>query len=131
MKKIMVVDDAAFIRKSLIMIFQQNGFEIAGEAGNGVKAVLKYKELKPDLVTMDITMPEMNGIDAVKLLKNLNPIVRFWSFLRRAKKKWFGKPLCRAPKVLLLSPLVKKRLSRWLRKSLGYEDKMIYRCLGL
>jgi two-component system, chemotaxis family, chemotaxis protein CheY len=73
MKKLLLVDDAAFIRKTLGIIFEQHGFEIVGEAENGVEALRKYKELKPDLVTMDITMPEMNGIKAVKAIKEIDP----------------------------------------------------------
>lgn len=72
-KKILIVDDAAFMRMMLKNILTQNGYEIAGEASNGLEAVTLYKELKPDLVTMDITMPEMDGITAVKEIKKLDP----------------------------------------------------------
>ncbi|MFZ5352851.1 MAG: response regulator [Bacillota bacterium] len=72
MKKVLIVDDAAFMRGSLRMILQNNGFEVVGEAENGLEAVKKYKELSPDIVTMDITMPELDGIDAVKLIKQLD-----------------------------------------------------------
>lgn len=74
--RILIVDDAAFMRMMLKDILSKNGFEIAGEAENGVIAVDKYKELKPDLVTMDITMPELDGISAVKRIKSLDPNAR-------------------------------------------------------
>lgn len=64
--RVLVVDDAIFMRKMISQILEENGMEIVGEAGTGSKAVECYKELKPDLVTMDIIMPEMNGIDAVR-----------------------------------------------------------------
>ncbi len=64
--KVLVVDDAIFMRKMITEIFQENGMEVVGEADTGSGAVEKYKELNPDLVTMDIIMPEMNGIDAVR-----------------------------------------------------------------
>ena len=64
------------MRMMLKDILSKNGFEIAGEAENGVIAVDKYKELKPDLVTMDITMPELDGISAVKRIKSLDPNAR-------------------------------------------------------
>ena len=72
-KNILVVDDAAFMRMMIKDILSKNGYEVAGEADNGAKAVEKYKELTPDLVLMDITMPEMNGIDAVKNIKAMDP----------------------------------------------------------
>ena len=65
-KKILIVDDAAFMRLMLRDIIVANGFEIAGEAADGIEAHQMYKRLRPDLVLMDITMPEMNGIDSVQ-----------------------------------------------------------------
>ena len=73
MKRVMVVDDAMFMRASLKMMLEKNGFEVAAEAENGVIAVQKYKEVKPDIVTMDITMPEMDGLQALKLIKQFDP----------------------------------------------------------
>jgi two-component system chemotaxis response regulator CheY len=61
-----VVDDAIFMRRMISEILEGNGMEIVGEADTGSGAIEKYKELQPDLVTMDIIMPEMNGIDAVR-----------------------------------------------------------------
>nr|WP_279233427.1 response regulator [Desulfofundulus thermobenzoicus] len=69
----MVVDDAAFMRMMIKNIITKNGYEVAGEAENGKEAVKMYAELKPDLVTMDITMPEMDGIDAVKAIRAIDP----------------------------------------------------------
>lgn len=66
MKTVLIVDDAAFMRISIRKMLEKNGYEIAGEAENGVVAVQKYAELKPDIVTMDITMPEKNGLEALK-----------------------------------------------------------------
>lgn len=72
-KKILIVDDAAFMRMMIKDILTKNGFEVVGEAADGAQAVEKYNELQPDLVTMDITMPEMDGIEAVKQIKAVNP----------------------------------------------------------
>ena len=69
---ILLVDDASFMRMMIKDILTKNGFNVLGEAENGLKAVEKYKELDPDLVIMDITMPEMDGIQAVKEIKKIN-----------------------------------------------------------
>jgi two-component system chemotaxis response regulator CheY len=68
MKKVLIVDDASFMRMAIRNILEKHGFEVAGEAENGLAAISRYKELKPDLVTMDITMPEMSGLEALKLI---------------------------------------------------------------
>lgn len=73
---ILIVDDASFMRMMIKDILTKNGFEVVGEAENGVKAVDKYKELTPELVVMDITMPEMDGIQAVKEIKKINSEAR-------------------------------------------------------
>ena len=69
MAKILIVDDAAFMRMMIKDILTKNGYEIAAEAENGQKAVEKYAETNPDLVLMDITMPEMDGIQALKKIR--------------------------------------------------------------
>lgn len=68
-KRILIVDDAAFMRMMLKDIITRAGYEVCGEASNGNEAVRKYKELKPDLVTLDITMPEKDGIQALKEIR--------------------------------------------------------------
>ena len=68
-KSILICDDAAFMRMMKKEILTKNGYNVAGEAENGAKGVEKYNELKPDLVLMDITMPEMDGIEALKAIK--------------------------------------------------------------
>lgn len=73
MTKILLVDDASFMRMMVGNIVKKAGYEVVGEAPNGLEGVKKYKELSPDLVFMDITMPVMNGIEAVKEIKKINP----------------------------------------------------------
>ena len=72
-KNILICDDAAFMRMMIKDILTKNGYTVIGEAENGAKAVEKYAELKPDLVLMDITMPEMDGIQALKKIKEGDP----------------------------------------------------------
>lgn len=71
-KNILVVDDAAFMRMMLKDILTKGGYNVVGEAENGQIAVQKFGELNPDLVTMDITMPEMDGIQALKEIRAKN-----------------------------------------------------------
>jgi len=73
---VLVCDDAVFMRTMLTDILQQAGFTVVGQAESGAKAVEKYKELRPDLVTMDIVMPDMGGIDAVRAITSFDPSAR-------------------------------------------------------
>ena len=73
MKKILVVDDAAFMRLTIKTMLDKNGFEVVGEAENGRKAIEMYKMLKPDIVTMDITMPDMGGVEALTEIIKFDP----------------------------------------------------------
>ncbi len=73
---VLICDDAIFMRTMLGDILSQAGFEIVGEAETGAQAVQKYDELKPDLVTMDIVMPDMGGIDAVRTITQRDPTAR-------------------------------------------------------
>ena len=75
-RTVLVCDDALFMRTMVGDILQQAGFEIVGEAQTGAEAVEKYRQLQPDLVTMDIVMPEMGGIDAVREITRSHPQAR-------------------------------------------------------
>lgn len=70
---VLICDDAIFMRTMIGDILTQAGFQVLGEAENGVQAVDRYRELKPDFVTMDIVMPEMGGIDAVREIMREDP----------------------------------------------------------
>ncbi|WP_142414784.1 response regulator [Hathewaya massiliensis] len=74
--KVLIVDDAAFMRMMIKDILEKNGFDVVGEANNGLKAVELYKAEKPDVVTMDITMPDMDGIEAVKAIREMDPAAK-------------------------------------------------------
>lgn len=72
MKRVLIVDDTAFMRMSLKAMLERNGFQVVDEAEDGSVAVRKYRELRPDIVTMDITMPMMDGIQALKEIRKLD-----------------------------------------------------------
>jgi len=75
-QSVLICDDAIFMRTMLADILQQAGFDVVGEAETGAQAVARYRELRPDLVTMDIVMPDMGGIDAVREITKLDPGAR-------------------------------------------------------
>jgi two-component system chemotaxis response regulator CheY len=74
--RVLITDDAMFMRRMLSDILEKGGHTVCGEAATGKEAVERYKELKPDLVTMDIIMPDMSGIEAVKEIKKFDPKAR-------------------------------------------------------
>lgn len=76
MKKVLIVDDAAFMRMSIRTMLENTEFEVVGEAVNGLEAILKARELKPDVITMDITMPELDGIKATSIIVKDNPNIK-------------------------------------------------------
>lgn len=100
-KRILIVDDAAFMRMMIKDILTKNGFEVVGEASDGAQAVEKYGELKPDLVTMDITMPEMDGIAALKEIKQKIQVLLLLCVQQWDNKQW----------LLMLFKLVRRTLS--------------------
>ncbi len=72
-KRVLITDDALFMRVTLKNILTKNGYEVVGEAANGKESVALYQQTKPDLVTMDITMPEMDGISALREIRKHDP----------------------------------------------------------
>ncbi len=76
MKRLLIVDDAIFMRKLIGGVAAEAGWEVVGEAGNGVEAVAMYHRLRPDLVTMDLVMPEMGGLEALRLIRAGDPTAR-------------------------------------------------------
>ena len=72
MATVLIVDDSKTSRRILRNLLEENGFTVIGDAENGEQGYLKYKELRPDIVTMDITMPNMDGIESLSLIKREN-----------------------------------------------------------
>ena len=76
MARVLVVDDAAFMRKMVSDALTKGGHEVVGEAGNGIEAVARFQELRPEVTTLDITMPEKDGLAALKEIIELDPSAR-------------------------------------------------------
>ena len=73
MSSVLIVDDAVFMRRMLADLFEEAGLEVVGEAGDGQEAVALFEELNPDFVTMDVVMPNMNGVEAVRRILKADP----------------------------------------------------------
>ena len=76
MKRLLVVDDAVFMRKMICGVAAEAGWEVVGEAANGLEAIALYDRLRPDLVTMDLVMPEMGGLEALRQIRAEDPNAR-------------------------------------------------------
>jgi len=119
MKKILVVDDAAFMRLMLKGILSKNGYEIVGEAENGQEAVEKYRSLSPDLVTMDITMPIMEGVEAVRHIKKLDPNAKIIMCSAMGQQTMVVESLQAGAKDFIVKPFQEERVLESIRKTLG------------
>ncbi len=76
MSSVLIIDDADYMRSTIRLILEKNGYEVAGEARDGVEGLKKYMELRPDLVTMDLVMPDVNGIESLKMIRAFDPHAR-------------------------------------------------------
>jgi two-component system, chemotaxis family, chemotaxis protein CheY len=76
MRRLLVVDDALFMRKMICGVAAEAGWEVVGEAGDGTEAISQYQKLRPDLVTMDLVMPVMGGLEALRQIRALDPEAR-------------------------------------------------------
>ncbi|MDN4070814.1 response regulator [Paenibacillus vini] len=119
MHKILVVDDAAFMRLMLKNILGKQGYEIVGEAENGLEAVEKYKALSPDLVTMDITMPVMEGVEAVRLIKQLDPNAKIIMCSAMGQQSMVVQSLQAGARDFIVKPFQEERVLESIRKTLG------------
>ena len=117
--RVLVVDDAAFMRMMVKDILSKNGYEIVGEAENGMKALEKYQELKPDLVTMDITMPEMDGITAVKEIKKVDPGAKVVMCSAMGQQAMVIEAIQAGAREFIVKPFQEDRVLEAIRKAVG------------
>ena len=118
-KKILIVDDAAFMRMMIKDILTKNGFEVIGEAADGVQAVEKYNETQPDLVTMDITMPEMDGITALKQIREFNPSAKIIMCSAMGQQAMVIDAIQAGAKDFIVKPFQADRVIEAIQKALG------------
>jgi two-component system chemotaxis response regulator CheY len=119
MAKVLIVDDAEFMRMSLRMMLEKNGFEILAEAENGDVGVAKYKELKPDIVTMDITMPGMGGIEALKAIKQLDPKAKVVMISAMGQESMVKDAVMNGAKSFVIKPFKEDHIVQTLNKVLA------------
>lgn len=119
MKKILVVDDAAFMREALRRLLERNGFEVIGDAENGIEGIKKYKELQPDLVTMDITMPEMTGIEALKAIMEFDPKAKIVMVSALGQEILIRESIMVGAKSFIVKPFKEDHVVKTLNKILG------------
>lgn len=118
-KRILITDDALFMRVTLKNILVQNGFEVVGEASNGLESVELYKSLKPDLVTMDITMPEMDGIAALKEIKAHDPAATVVMCTAMGQKSMVVEAIQAGAKDFIVKPFQAERVLEAVNKLLA------------
>ncbi|WP_108669300.1 response regulator [Peribacillus acanthi] len=118
MARILVVDDAKFMRMTLSHILEKAQHEVVGEAENGKEAILLYRDQKPDIVTMDITMPEMSGIDAVREIKKEFPEAKIIMCSAMGQQKMVVEAIEAGAKDFIVKPFDELRVSEAINRVL-------------
>ena len=117
--KILIVDDAAFMRMMIKDILEKHGYEVVGEAADGAEAVEKYKELKPDIVWMDLTMPEMDGIQALKEIRKIDSDAKVIMCSAMGQQAMVIDAIQAGAKDFIVKPFQADRVIEAIKKTLG------------
>lgn len=118
MKRVLVADDSTFMRKFIKKILEINGLQVVGEAENGAAAVIKYKVYRPDIVTMDITMPEMTGLEALKHIMEYDPRAKVIMLTAMGQKVMMEEAIMLGAKSFIIKPFKDDELMQVIRKVL-------------
>ena len=118
-KKVLICDDAAFMRMMLKDILTRNEFEVCGEAANGIQAVERYKELRPDLVFMDITMPEMDGTEALKKILAFDPAASVIMLSAMGQQQAVTECMLSGAKNFVVKPFQSEKVIETVKKVIG------------
>ena len=108
--KILIVDDAVFMRTVLKKMLEEENYEIVGEASNGIEAIKKAKELKPDIVTLDITMPEMDGVTALPDILKESPTSKVIMCSAMGQQPMVVEAIKKGAKDFIVKPFQKARV---------------------
>jgi len=116
---ILIVDDAAFMRMMIKDVLTKNNYNVVGEAENGKKGIEKYQELSPELVIMDITMPEVNGIEAVKKIKEMDSNANVIMCSAMGQQAMVIEAIQAGAKDFIVKPFQADRIIEAVKKALG------------
>ena len=119
MSRILIVDDAAFMRMMLKDILEKNGYQVIGEASNGLNAIELYKKDRPDVVTMDITMPEMDGIEALREIMSFDPKANIIMCSAMGQQGMVMDAIKSGAKDFIVKPFQSERVIESVKKVLG------------
>lgn len=119
MATILIVDDSRTSRRILKGIVEGDGHSVIGEAGNGEEGYLQYKELKPDIVTMDITMPNMDGIESLSLIKKENPDAKVIMITAAGQKEKMVEALKRGADEFVTKPFDQQEICNVIKRLAG------------
>lgn len=122
MKKLLIVDDSNIIRSKIARGLSQFGIEIVGLAANGRDAVLRFKNARPDLVTMDLTMPEMDGLECIRELRKIDPTVRILVVSALADKSTAIQALKLGAQGFVCKPFTEDELTEAMSELIGDSD---------
>lgn len=122
-KRILIVDDSRFMRKMIRSILERDGYEIVGEAENGLEALESYQSLRPDLVTLDITMPEMSGLSALKALCSTHPTAKVVMVSAMGQKDIIIDSIMAGAKDFIVKPFDSKKVIETVRNVLSFNAK--------
>ncbi|WOO38140.1 response regulator [Anaerocolumna sp. AGMB13020] len=113
---VLIVDDAIFMRRVIREMLEKNGYEVVGEAENGKIAIQKYKEHKPDIVTLDITMPEMSGSMALKEIMNLDQAAKVIMVTAMGQEELVKEAIIAGARSFIVKPFTEEKLIQVLQK---------------
>ena len=116
MTSVLIVDDAAFMRMAIKTMLEKSNYSVIGEAENGIIAVEMYKSLQPDIVTMDITMPEMNGIEALTLIRAFDPKAKVIMVSAMGQEKMVKDAIIKGAVTFIVKPFQEDYLRETLNK---------------
>lgn len=119
MANILIVDDAIFMRQSLKRALEAHGYTVCGEAGDGREAIAKFAELKPDVTILDITMPEMSGLEALKHIKAINPDARIVICSAMGQQAQLAQAIQYGAQDFIVKPFQEDRMIAAIEKVLG------------